>query len=517
MVLSLATNIPQYNQKVEVAVKYNIDTEEIQCMGNRFDEPAMDFSVIENYCEPGTIVMSISNNGLVVKTTKYPGNWIATECSVKYAPVGTKYVYFGFTGIDAAWVEFDERELYQTLIKKYPDKESFKVFKAAIRKTEHPFDYMNEYYPYERPYSKDMLFSSEDQRRLLSQPVLYYDYLMMRICGESYTIYRDGRRANCVLHYDKELSYPTGFNRFIVRNEDAESSFFVNEEDGNNSVTFFGNVHRPTSEDLTGVLPSFKVLCSDEYKDESYCYLGYDYPETVFDDVVSKKRYFPSLYKNKRHRYLYNVFGVTSDNRFQVYQVFQFKRKLIYDEPIPVDDPNVKYVYYCRCIDGNILVRYNEQELFRDAFCYNSASNRLVFFKISAHHVPWRAHLCGHDRKYDTECIDCYMEDPEAYYDTFMASISLESYVVYRNGDRYSAIQYCDEPMHKGFYNFITPTKWKEMTASLLSPRTWGHIIYSMEADDHPEWKYNPPGDHEYGGNINDRTSEYNPNNNDDN
>lgn len=44
MFLSLATNVPQYNQNVEVAVKYNIATEEIHCMGNQFDEPAMDFS-----------------------------------------------------------------------------------------------------------------------------------------------------------------------------------------------------------------------------------------------------------------------------------------------------------------------------------------------------------------------------------------------------------------------------------------------------------------------------------------
>lgn len=134
MFLSLATNVPQYNQNVEVAVKYNIATEEIHCMGNRFDEPAMDFSEITNYCDPGTIVMSISINGLVVKTMKYPGNWIVTECSVKYIPVGAKYAYFGFTGTDNVYVEYDERELYRTLIKKYPDKESFKVFKAAIRK-----------------------------------------------------------------------------------------------------------------------------------------------------------------------------------------------------------------------------------------------------------------------------------------------------------------------------------------------------------------------------------------------
>ena len=159
MVLSFTTNIPQYNQKVEVAVKYNIDTEEIQCMGNRFDEPEMDFSVITNYCDPGTVVMAICNNGLVVKMMKYPGNWIVTECSEKYVPAGAKYVYFGFTGTDAAWVEFDERELYQTLIKKYPNKESFKVFKAAIRKTDHPFDYMGKFYPYERDCNKGRIFS----------------------------------------------------------------------------------------------------------------------------------------------------------------------------------------------------------------------------------------------------------------------------------------------------------------------------------------------------------------------
>ena len=229
-----------------------------------------------------------------------------------------------------------------------------------------------------------------------------------------------------------------------------------------------------------------------------------DWPEKtlteIFEDMHAR------VYHKKINKaYFCRVFCLTTGRRFIVYRLTRVKHKVVYDKIIPDD---AKYVYYCALPGNRFVATFDERELFHEVFDHDKTLRDVRVVKISANHVPWNTQFLNgsrhdEDHKFVDDILDPLIDDPETYYDKLMERMSFEDYIVFRDGRRVCAHMHNMEPYAKGYYEFINPERWEAMKSSDIHIVDWGTLDFYE-----PQIKYNFPSKAEYGGNINDRTSE---------